>query len=55
MEKEKLELIAEKVFEKDFELYQVIDFLNRNLKDKGIILGLSKEKEKIKISIYKTE
>lgn len=34
------------------ELYKLVDFLNRNLKSYGIIFGLSKIKDKMKITIY---
>ncbi|MDK2822958.1 MAG: hypothetical protein PWQ67_1826 [Clostridia bacterium] len=33
------------------EMYKVIDFLNKNLKEKQIILGLTKDKEKNKMTI----
>lgn len=50
----KLELIAFKSFNKSDELVYVIDFLNKNLKDKKIMFGLTKDKEhdKMTINIY---
>lgn len=50
----KLELIAFKSFHENDELYYVIDFLNKSLKDKKIMFGLSKDKEhgKMTINIY---
>nr|PZN10226.1 MAG: DUF4264 domain-containing protein [Caldicoprobacter oshimai] len=35
------------------ELYKIVDFLNKNLKDRGLIFGLSKkDEETMRISIY---
>ncbi|AEG15001.1 YpmA family protein [Desulfofundulus sp. TPOSR] len=50
----KLELIATKSFAPYSEMYKVIDFLNKNLKHKKIMFGLTKDPEKGKmiISIY---
>ncbi len=50
----KLELIAFKSFNTNDELFYVIDFLNKSLKDKNIMFGLSKDKEleKMTINIY---
>ncbi len=50
----KLELIAFKSFNTNEELFYVIDFLNKSLKDKNIMFGLSKDKEngKMTINIY---
>ena len=52
----KLELKATLEVGNNFELYKVIDFLNRTLKDKNLIFGLSlKEKDrKMVISVYET-
>lgn len=39
------------------DLYQLVDFLNRNLKDRGVIFGLSKvsaEPGKMLITLYRT-
>jgi len=54
MEAGKLELIAKKEIDYNDELYKLIDFLNKNLKNKHIILGISKSKDKAIISIYET-
>lgn len=38
------------------DLYQLVDFLNRNLKDRGVIFGLSKmseEQGKMLITLYR--
>jgi hypothetical protein len=50
----KLELIALKSFSINPELVYIIDFLNKSLKDKKIMFGLSKDKRKneMVISIY---
>lgn len=50
----KLDLKATIEVDFNFELYRVIDFLNKNLKNKNVILGLSKSNEKMVISIYET-
>jgi hypothetical protein len=39
----KLELIATKKFMPYDEMYKVVDFLNKSLKDKRIMFGLSKD------------
>lgn len=44
-DKGKLELIAFKNFQAHPELIYVIDFLNKSLKDKRIMFGLTKDKE----------
>ena len=53
----KLELIANHYFEINDELIYMVDFLNKNLKNKKIMFGLSKdkEKEKLLVSIYEFE
>ncbi len=50
----KLELIALKNFSAHNELVYVIDFLNKSLKDKNIMFGLSKDKQagQMTIKIY---
>ncbi|TYP59853.1 YpmA family protein [Thermosediminibacter litoriperuensis] len=50
----KLELLAKKEFNYHDELYQLVDFLNKSLKKKGFIFGLSKEGDKALITIYET-
>ncbi len=53
-EQGKLELIAFKSFGINDELVYVIDFLNKSLKDKKIMFGLTKDKkqEQMTINIY---
>jgi len=52
MIEDKLELMAKKELLYNDELYKLVDFLNKNLKQKRIILGISKEGEKATVSIY---
>lgn len=50
----KLVLIASRDFSHYDDMYKVVDFLNKNLKDKKVMLGLRKNKEtnKCNINIY---
>ncbi|MEG3070736.1 MAG: YpmA family protein [Peptococcaceae bacterium] len=50
----RLDLIAIKSFKTYDDMYKVVDFLNKTLKDKGVIFGLTKNKlnETMSISIY---
>lgn len=52
----KLELIATKTFKPYDEMYKVVDFLNKNLKDKQVMFGLTRNNEtgSLSISIYET-
>ncbi|TYO97768.1 YpmA family protein [Desulfallas thermosapovorans] len=54
IEQGKLELIAFKSFSMYEDMYKVIDFLNKNLKDKKIMFGLTKNNEEnsLTITIY---
>ncbi len=56
-EKGKLELIASKKFATNDELVYVIDFLNKNLKIKNVMFGLTKDSEngEMTINIYEFE
>jgi hypothetical protein len=53
-EKGKLELIASKKFKRNDDLVYVIDFLNKNLKIKNIMFGLTKDSDNgdMTINIY---
>lgn len=51
-QKEDLEVRAVVELENNLELYKLVDFLNKNLKDKGLIFGLAKDKDKMKITLY---
>ncbi len=50
----KLELIAFKSFSMYEDMYKVIDFLNKNLKDKNIMFGLTKNSKEnnLTVTIY---
>jgi len=50
----KLDLKATLEVQKNLELYKVIDFFNKNLKDKNLIFGLTMKDDKMIISIYET-
>ncbi|MDD2443302.1 MAG: YpmA family protein [Desulfotomaculaceae bacterium] len=56
MGEKELQLIAVKTFKSYDEMYKVVDFLNKMLKDKKIILGLTKDAQKgtMAITIYET-
>lgn len=56
-DKGKLELIAVKNFAINDELVRVVDFLNKSLKHKNIMFGISKNKEnqQMTINIYEYE
>ena len=51
----KLELIATQRVGENGELYKVVDFLNRNLKDYQLMFGLTKKEDKMVISVYEVE
>jgi len=53
--KGKMELIATQRFAANAEMYKVIDFLNRNLKDQKVMFGLTKKDDTMVISIYEVE
>ena len=50
----RLELIAAKSFKTYDEMYRVVDFLNKTLKEKKVIFGLTKDKhnDTMTISVY---
>ncbi|RBP45589.1 DUF4264 family protein [Garciella nitratireducens] len=51
--KKQLDLIGKKIIKKDDQMYQIIDFLNKNLKDRNIIFGLSlRDQDHMEITIY---
>ena len=50
----KLELKATLEMDSNLDLYRVVDFLNKNLKRKRLMFGLSKKEGKMIISIYET-
>lgn len=56
-DKGKLELIAARSFPASPEMIQLVDFLNKSLKDKAVMFGLTKDKEKneMTLTIYEIE
>lgn len=52
----KLELVAAKTFPPYSDMYRVVDFLNKSLKDKKLMFGLTKDRESgmMTITIYET-
>lgn len=50
-DKSKLELIAFKSFNATPELVYIIDFLNKSLKDRKLMFGLSKAKDKNEMTV----
>jgi hypothetical protein len=52
MNEEGLKIKAIKVFGEKDELYQVVDFLNKALKDSNFIFGIKKQGDKQVITIY---
>lgn len=51
----KIELIATQRVGVNGELYKVIDFLNKNLKDHKLMFGLTKKADTMVISVYEVE
>lgn len=51
---EKLDLKSVLELDSNMDLYKVVDFLNKNLKDKNLLFGLTMNNNKMKISIYET-
>ena len=54
-QKGKLELIATQRVSVQGELYKVVDFLNKSLKEHRLMFGLTKKNDKMVISIYEVE
>ncbi|MBS3948356.1 MAG: YpmA family protein [Dethiobacter sp.] len=48
----KLELLATLKLAKNEELYLLVDFLNRNLKNHNLMFGLTKKGEQMTFSVY---
>ncbi|MCR4400174.1 MAG: YpmA family protein [Syntrophomonadaceae bacterium] len=51
---DKLRMIAHKTFRANDELVRVVDFLNKTLKDRGLLFGLTKDsrQQEMTINIY---
>lgn len=50
---DKLTLISSKEFATYDDMYKVVDFLNKNLKDLNVVFGLSLNNDKQVITLYK--
>ncbi len=48
----KLELIALKTFTANDQMYKIVDFLNKSLKQQKIMFGLTKKGDSMTVSIY---
>jgi hypothetical protein len=53
-DKKGLKVIAHKEMDSNPELYKLVDFLNKNLKEKNVIFGLAMKDEKMTVTIYNT-
>lgn len=53
-DRDKLEVIASKTFKPYDEMYKVVDYLNKTLKHKKIMFGLTRhpESQEVTITIY---
>lgn len=51
----KIELISTQKVKANAEMYKVVDFLNKNLKEHQLMFGLTKKEETMTISIYEVE
>lgn len=51
----KIELIATQRLSVNGELYKVVDFLNKNLRDHRLMFGLTKKEDTMVISVYEVE
>ena len=51
----KLELIATQQINANGELYKIVDFLNKNLKNHKLMFGLAKRGDAMIVSIYEVE
>ncbi len=51
---QKLELLATHKIPDNEDLYTLIDFLNRTLKDKNLIFGVSQRDGQMIVSVYET-
>ncbi|MGE4272665.1 MAG: YpmA family protein [Desulfitobacterium sp.] len=51
----KIELIGTQKLKINSELYKVVDFLNKNLKEHHLMFGLSKKEDTMTISLYEVE
>lgn len=52
---EDLNIIGVMEFNEYEEMYKIVDFLNKNLKDRDLIFGLTRENGKDKLFIYDSD
>jgi sulfatase maturation enzyme AslB (radical SAM superfamily) len=52
---EDLNVIGVMEFNEYEEMYKIVDFLNKSLKDRGLIFGLKRENGKDKLLIYDSD
>jgi len=52
--RDKLELVATMKLSCNDELYRLVDFLNRTLKNHNLIFGLTKRGEQMSLTVYET-
>ena len=50
-----LNIIGVMEFNEYEEMYKIVDFLNKSLKDRGLIFGLKRENGKDKLLIYDSD
>lgn len=50
-----LNIIGVMEFNEYEEMYKIVDFLNKSLKDRGLIFGLTRENGKDKLLIYDSD
>ena len=53
-EKEVMKIKAIKKFDAGNDMYLIVDFLNKSLKDTNLIFGLKKDGDKMTITIYES-
>lgn len=51
--KDKLELIASKEFVYYEDMYKIVDFMNKNLSEYNIVLGVTEKENRNIVNIYK--
>lgn len=54
-DKGRLDLVATQKVKVHPEMYKVVDFLNKNLKEYHLMFGLTKKEENMVISIYEVD
>ncbi|MGI5902017.1 MAG: YpmA family protein [Desulfitobacteriia bacterium] len=50
-----LHLIASQRFAPDSQMYKIVDFLNRSLRNRNLLFGLTKSEDGMNISVYEVE